>query len=257
MTAKKNAPALYGYEGQAPEYKLANGNTMPAGELVDLAAAAYHAANPGLDASQVALAWNSLDDVERRDYCHQALAAANTASEATSAAADSVNVLGTVGETAAKHLGAVLIDAALQEVKVLARPWQQMTESQQDDVLERITSQVRDAVADTIRMLATRGATHVVCELEQITVKKDAKAVLLIPRAGIGDDLLDAVGLQVILVVGPSLDDARNIPKPKAEPDQADLLGQVTSGSAPNISDDGNGGGEPDTGGVVHSDPEG
>lgn len=256
MTARKKITGpLYGYEGQPAEYELKSGNTLPAGELVERAATAFHEAHPGLDASQVGMAWNNLEEGERYRYCLEVLDAANAASEATGQAADTANVLDTVGATAAKHLGAALIDAALTEVKALARPWQQMTEDQQDDVLERITSQVRDAVGETIRMLATRGAAHVVCELEQITVKKDAKAVLSIPRAGIGDDLLDAVGLSVILVVGPELAEARDIPKPKPDPDQADLLGQAHLGSG--VGGDGGPDGAQDPGTVQHSDPEG
>lgn len=253
MTAKKNTP-LYGYEGQQPEYTLANGGTLPAGDLVEQATQRYHKANPGLDESQVAMAWNNLDDARRRDWCESTLEALNDEQADSAAAVDVVNVMDTVGDVAAKALGAELIDAALTEVKALARPWQQMTEDQQDDVLERITSRVREAVGDTIRLLATKGATHLVCELEQITVKKGAKAVLVIPKGAFGDDLLDAVGQQVILVVGPELKGAADIAKPKADPDQGDLLGQVGGGSAPNIADDG---GEPDAGpGVVHSDPE-
>lgn len=253
MATQKNTP-LYGYEGQQPEYTLANGGTLPAGDLVELASQRFHKSHPGLDASQVAMAWNNLEDEDRRSWCQGTLAQVNTEQADSAAAVDAVNVMDTVGATAAKHLGAALIDAALTEVKALARPWQQMTETQQDDVLERITSQVRDAVGETIRMLATKGATHLVCELEQITVKKGAKAVLVIPKGAFGDDLLDAVGQQVILVVGPELDAAGDIPKPRPDPDQADLLAQVGGGSAPNIADDG---GEPDAGaGVVHSDPE-
>ena len=60
MAPKKNDAPLYGYEGQPPEYTLANGSTLPAGDLVEQSAKRYHDANPGLDASQVALAWNNL-----------------------------------------------------------------------------------------------------------------------------------------------------------------------------------------------------
>lgn len=74
MAPKKNDP-LYGYEGQPPEYTLANGNTLGAGDLVEQAAQRYHQANPGLDASQVSMAWNNLDDARRRDG-HAALARA-------------------------------------------------------------------------------------------------------------------------------------------------------------------------------------
>lgn len=253
MAPKKDAP-LYGYEGQPPEYQLANGNTLGAGDLVEQAAKRYHEANPGLDASQVSMAWNNLEDARRRDWCEDTLDKLNADAQAASQAADQVNVLDAVAPSAEKQLGAALIDAALTEVKALARPWQQMTADQQDEVLDRLHRQVRDAVGETIRLLSTRGAHHLVCELEQITVKKGAKAVLVIPKGAFGDDLLDAVGQQVILVVGPEL--KPEVPRPQADPDQGDLLAQVGGGSAPNISDDGNGGGEPDAGGVVHSDPE-
>lgn len=256
MAPKKNDAPLYGYEGQPPEHQLANGNTLGAGDLVEQATKRYHEANPGLDASQVAMAWNNLDDARRRDWCEDTLDKLNADAQAAGKAADQVNVLDAVAPSAEKQLGAALIDAALTEVKALARPWQQMTHDQQDDVLERITRQVREAVGDTIRLLATKGAHHLVCELEQVTIKKGAKAVLTLPKGGFGEDLVDAVGQQVILVLGPELKQAADIPKPRAEDDQGDLLAQVGGGSAPNITDDGNGGGEPDAGGVVHSDPE-
>ncbi len=242
MAPKENAP-LYGHEGQPPEYTLTNGNTLPAGDLVEQAAARYHQANAGLDASQLATAWNNLDDARRRDWIESTLEHLNTTARTAAEAADQANVMDAVAPSAEKQLGAALIDAALTEVKALARPWQQMTADQQDDVLERITRQVREAVGDTIRLLATRGATHLVCELEQITVKKGAKAVLVIPKGAFGDDLLDAVWQQVILVVGPELKSAGDIAKPAPDPDQGDLLSQVHLGNG-------------DDGTVQHSDPE-
>ena len=253
MAPKKNDP-LYGYEGQPPEYTLANGNTLGAGDLVEQAAQRYHQANPGLDASQVPIAWNNLDDARRRDWCEDTVEHLNAQAQAAGAAADAVNVMDAVGGTAERELGAALIEAALTEVKALARPWQQMTADQQDEVIDRLHRQVRDAVGETVRLLSTKGAAHLVCELEQITVKKGAKAVLTIPQGGFGEDLVDAVGQHVILVLGHEL--KPEVPRPQADPDQGDLLTQVTGGSAPNISDDGNGSGEADTGGVVHSDPE-
>ena len=243
MARKTDNTPLYGHEGQEPTYTLADGRELPAGELVAAAAKRYHAANPGLDESQVAMAWNNLDDARRRDWCETTLEALNAEQSAAAKAVDQVNVLAHVAPTAEKHLGAALIDAALTEVKALARPWQQMTADQQDEVLERITHLARDAVGDTIRMLNTRGAAHVVCELEQVTVKKGAKAVLNIPKGAIGEDLLDAIGQQVILVVGPELSQAKEIPKPAADPDQADLLAQAHLGGG-------------DDGTVQHSNPE-
>lgn len=243
MAPKKIEGPLYGYDGQEPEQRLADGRTVAAGDVTEGAAALYHEANPGLDASQVGTAWNNLEDARRRDWCETWIERQNTAARNASAAVDTLNVLNTVGDKAAGGMAAELIDAALSEVRALQRPWQQMTEDQQDEVLERLTGRVRDAVGDAIRILATRGATGLVCELESITVKKGAKATLAIPKGELDEELLEAVGQQVILVVGmPDL--SKEIEKPKADPSQGDLLRQVQ------------GDGTTDGSGVVHSDPE-
>lgn len=236
MTApQKITGPLFGYTGQPPEYLLPNGNTLAAGDLVERAAARFHGAHPGLDASQVGAAWNDLPESDRQAWCLEELRAIDSASKAASESVDLANTLATVGKSAAKMLGADLIDAALSEVKALQRPWQQMTETQQDEVLERLTSRVRAAVGDTIRMLATRGAANITCELESISIKKGAKATLVVPKGELDQDLLDAVGQTVLLVIGSPMDEAKGIPQPAADPTQRDLLGDA---------------------GAVHSDPE-
>ena len=251
---QEHAQPLMGYTGQQQEYTLADGRTIHAGDLVEAAADAYHAANAGLDASQVPMAWNSLTDEERRSWCASALVRMNQTAESNAAATDAANVLGTVGHQVSRNLFEDLIDACLTEVKQMAKPWPGMSEREQRDTLERITNRVKHAGAQLIRDLATKMHPAYTCDLKQVTVKKDAQIVLEIAKGGIDQDLLDAVGGPILLVVA-SLDDVKAVKAPEPEPDQGDLLLQV-GGSAPNISDDGNGGGEADPGTVVHSDPE-
>lgn len=251
--AKKQPEALYGYDGQEPTYTLADGRELSAGDLVEQAAARYHAANPGLDTSQLGMAWNNLEDARRRDWCEHTLEAMNAELETGAAQVDAVNVVATVAPKAEKQLGAALIDAAMTEVRNLKRPWVEMSEDDQDEVLERLTKRTKTAVRETIQILATRGVHHVMAELEQITVKKEAKAILVLPRGSMDQDLLDAIGQPVFLVVGGNFSAVEEIEKPAPDPQQPDLLSQTIS--APNVSQDGNGGGEPDAGGVVHSDP--
>lgn len=240
---KQQQTPLFGYADQPTTYTLADGQELSAGEVVEQAAHRYHLANQGLDASQVPAAWNNLDDATRRRFCDGVIELRNEELAAGAATVDQANVLDAVGNTAGAQLGAALIDAALTECKALQRPWQQMTEDQQSEVLERITRQVREAVAETIRTLATNGQAHIVCELESITVKKGAKATLDVPKGELDQDLLDAVGAQVILVVGSTLGAARDIQAPKPTPDQGNLLDQANLGNG-------------DNGLVQHSDPE-
>jgi hypothetical protein len=251
---QEQAPALMGYTGQQQEVTLADGRTIHAGDLVEAAVDAYHAAHPGLDASQVPLAWNAMTEEDRRAWCASALEMMNATAEANAAATDAANVLGTVGHQVSRNLFEDLIDACLTEVKQMAKPWPAMSESEQRDTLERITNRVKHAGAQLIRDLATKLHPAYTCDLKQVTVKKDAQIVLEIAKGGIDQDLLDAVGGPILLVVA-SLDEVRGVKAPEPEPDQGDLLLQV-GGSAPNISDDGNGSGEADPGTVVHSDPE-
>ena len=159
-----------------------------------------------------------------------------------------MSVMDTVGESASKQLGADLVKAAVDELKSLQQPWHQLNEDAQQTILDRLTENVRDAVRTTIKTLATRGHQHVVCELEQFTVKKGAKATLTIPKGSVSEELLDAVGQPVILVVASTLDDASSIQTPRADPDQPDLLANTHQG--------GEGGDDVGGAGVVHSDPE-
>ncbi len=245
---RKQAPqpvGLFGYTGQPATVILVDGTELSAAEIVGLAFKHYQAYTVG-DADPTAKNvptpddWNGLAEATRANWCKVAVDELNNAQKASAALIDVTNVLGVVGDIADKQLGAALIDAALTEVKNQQRPWQQMTEDEQRDVLDRITSQVKAAVADTIRLLATSGANHIVCELEQITVKKGAKAVLVIPKGtDLDQHLLDAVGQPVILVIGPELKAAGDIQAPRPDPNQQPLP-------------IGNG----DDGLVTHSDPE-
>lgn len=244
---------LHGYIGQPATYTLADGRELPAGELVDLAFDAYVGDSPTEQQLGVAAAtWNGLTDAQRQAKCEEQLEAMNATAEANAKATDVAAVLGTVGETVSRNLFAELIDAGLQELKSLQKPWAQLSQRQQQEVLERLTARVKSVGSDLIRDLATRMHPSVVCELEQVTVKKDAKATLAIPKGEIDQDLLDAVGGPVLLVVC-SLAEIKEMQAPLADPDQAAL---PFGSSAPNISEDGNGGGEPDDGTAQHSDPE-
>lgn len=225
MDSNPSGTGLYGYSGQPAFVTLADGRELSAGEVIGRAFADYREINPDLSETEARQAWNAMLEASRRVFVTGCLVEWNSALQDGAAAVDAANPL-TQAVVADAHalLGTALVDAALTEVKALARPWQQMTADQQSAVLERITGQVRAAVGDTIRLLQTEGRVHIVAELESITVKKGAKATLDIPKGELDQDVLDAVGQSVILVVGPALTAAQDIPTPKPDPDQRSLL---------------------------------
>lgn len=231
------SPTYAGYAGMEPEFTLASGRVISAGELIaEHALPLYHQAFPGLDESQVPAAWNAASDVERKGYCIQAFDALDQAAQQAAAVDDQRSLLATVAPRAELVLGDGLMDVVLQELRALTKPWQTLTEDQQETILERATQRVREVARLTVRELAARGTHHIVATLEQITIKKGAKAVLAIPAHLIDENLTESVQQQVILVLAGELKAADEIKQPQADLQQPGLpLGDS---------------------GVVHSDPE-
>lgn len=231
------SPSYAGYAGMEPEFELAGGRIISAGELIaEHAVPLYHQAFPGLDASQVAAAWNGASDIERKGYCIQAFDALDAAARESAAVDDQRALLATVAPKAELVLGDGLMDVVVQELRALTKPWQNLTEDQQEQILERATERVREVAKRTVRELATRGTHHVVATLEQITIKKGAKVVLSIPANLVDEHLTESVQEQVILVLAGELAAADEIKQPPADLQQPGLdLGAS---------------------GVVHSDPQ-
>lgn len=242
--------SLLGFSGMGPEFVLPTRN-IGAGELIaEHALPLFHEANPGLDKSQLPLAWNNQPDAVRKGFCIQAFNRLQDASYAAAALDEQQGIDSAIELTAEKRLGETLLEIIMEQLQDLPRPWVSMTADQQDAVLERATLRVRDGVKETIRALSSRGKHHVVCTLDQITIKKGAKAVLSIPASLLDEHLLDSVGEPVILVLAGSLQEAEGIQKPAPTDDQAQLLLGIGGGQL-----DG-GDGEPDNGMAQHSDPE-
>lgn len=232
---EKKTEGLLGYTGQPASVTLKDGLELSAGEVVGQGFALY--INQEESGDVAGDDWNALPDADRKRHCLNAISALDNSQLANSMTADKANLAAAIGNTAHELLGAALIDAALTECKALAKPWAMLSEDAQSEVLGRITDQVKAAVADTIRLLSTGGQPSIVCDLESITVKKGAKATLSIPKgAGLDQDLLDAVGQPVLLVIGGHLGGEKEIQAPRPDPTQRSLLG-------------------PDSG-VVHSSPE-
>ena len=242
MAKKPQTPAL-GYVDQPPAYDLGAGHEVSAGDATAAAAASW------CDRTCMTLEnWNALQDDERQAFILEWVDEEKSAIAEELAKLDQPSPMDAVAASAERDLGAKLIEAALEQIRVLPRPWQAMPEKEQQDVLDRLASRVQDAVRDAILALATRGHRYIRCKLEQIAIKDKAKAQLILPNSVVDEDMVEAVGSSVILIVATNFDEADKIVAPRAEPDQADLLDQVARGM---------GGDDDDAGDMAqHSDPE-
>lgn len=222
--SKQTPLSLSGYPGMEPEFTLADGRTISAGELIgEHAVPLYHQLNPGLDVSQLNQAWNALTDVERNGYCIQAFDKLDAAVEQSAQHDDQRALLANVAPRAELVLGDGIMDTVLQTLRRLRAPWTTLREDEQDELLEFATKNVRAVAKETVRQLATRGTHHIVATLDQVTIKKGAKLVLSINAHQVDEHLTEAVQQQVILVLAGALDEVEEIPQPAADPQQKGL----------------------------------
>lgn len=102
----------------------------------------------------------------------------------------------------ADSIGKDLLSALLSEIRLLPKPWDQLAKSKQDDIIDRLRKRVETNVKMAVHLLSSHGRTAVVGDLEQITIKDGAKAVIKIGRSAESlHDLYDAQGKAVLVIV--------------------------------------------------------
>lgn len=112
-----------------------------------------------------------------------------------------------IREMTSESIGSDLLQALLAEIKLLPKPWEALTKSKQDDIIDRLRSRIEHNVKMAIHILAADGRTMVVGELDQITIKDGIKAVV---KFGVKQDNLhemyDATGKSVLVIVSDAKD---------------------------------------------------
>ena len=102
----------------------------------------------------------------------------------------------------ATTIGADLLQALVQEVKLLPDVWPKMSKAKQDDVIERLRKRVVHNVQMATHLIASDGRVTVVAELEQITVKDGIKAVLTMSKNDPNrHGLIDCQGKTVLIAL--------------------------------------------------------
>jgi hypothetical protein len=117
-----------------------------------------------------------------------------------------------------------LTSALLDRVKNLQKPYQQMSEAEQRNVIYGLRAAVSEMIRNVVRTIAADGRKVIVAEIEKVEVKDGMKAVLSMSKRDENRmDLIDACGSSVLIVVA----DASQYmggEDPKPEPDQTTLI---------------------------------
>src|SRR5690606_39434587 len=81
-----------------------------------------------------------------------------------------------IREMTADSVGRDILQALVQEIKLLPKPWVSMTKRKQDDVIDRLRARVDHNVKMAVHLIASDNRTTVVGDLESFTVKDGIQA---------------------------------------------------------------------------------
>jgi hypothetical protein len=121
----------------------------------------------------------------------------------------------------ANSIGEKLLAGLVQEIRIMPDCWQKLTESKQEDIIERLSSRVHAAVTLATHMIASAERVTVVGKLEQVTTKSKIKAVFVINPSSEGrHELQDSVDKDCLLVIANPDEHMGDLKATKADPDQ-------------------------------------
>lgn len=124
-------------------------------------------------------------------------------------------------EMTANTIGRDLLSALVAELKLLPQPWVKLSQSKQDDIIDRPRDRVDANIKMAVHLIASEGRTVVQGDLDQVTIKDGAKVVIKIGRGAESlHDLYDSQGKAVLIVVADSQPHTGGMGQVRGEADQ-------------------------------------
>ena len=121
-------------------------------------------------------------------------------------------------------VGQYLMRALFDEVTNIRIPWSITPQQEQQALLDRLRSQVEEAVRVAVSRIAMQGFSHISASIESLTIKDEAKAVLLLSRGSEElHTLADRVGSRAIIVFADHTEYTDGMNAIKAQADQPPL----------------------------------
>lgn len=99
-------------------------------------------------------------------------------------------------------LGKDLLSALVLEMKMMPDTWVKLSEKKQNDIIDRLRSRVDASVKMAVHLIAANGRTVVQGDLDKITIKDGAQALIKIGKSVSAlHELAEAQGQAVLLVL--------------------------------------------------------
>ncbi len=121
----------------------------------------------------------------------------------------------------AETIGKDLLSALIDELRLLPKPWIQLPQDKQNDVIDRLRKRVETNVGMAVHIITGANRTTVLGKLDQITSKNGIKAVFTIDKNTAGRyELLDAEGQDCLIVLDGAESYTCGMESVTGEPDQ-------------------------------------
>jgi ribosome modulation factor len=121
----------------------------------------------------------------------------------------------------ADTIGKDLLSGLVTELKLLPKPWPELSKTKQDDIINRLRSRVERNVGMAVHLLAAEGRVVVAGDLDQITIKDGVKAVVKFgSNAANLNELYEHSGKMVLVVVANPADHTSGMDEIEGEHDQ-------------------------------------
>lgn len=126
--------------------------------------------------------------------------------------------------TAASTMLGDLMNCVINLAKALPKPWEQLSEIQQDTWLQSVDWQCQEAVKECVSIISSRGSLVVPAIVDSVTFKDGVKVVLKVLSNSEGAHAIaDAEGEVVNITIADTSELVSDKGKPKADPTQPGL----------------------------------
>lgn len=126
-----------------------------------------------------------------------------------------------IREMTADTIGRDILQALVQEIKLLPDLWVKMPKKKQDDVINRLRARVEYNVRMAVHLIASDNRTVIIGDLDQVTSKDGIKATFKISSASKGrHHLFDSVGKACLIVIADADETVGGMDEIQGEDDQ-------------------------------------
>jgi hypothetical protein len=134
---------------------------------------------------------------------------------------------------AADTIGGDLLNALMQEVRLMPDIWPKLPQAEQEEIIDRLRKRVADNIREATRLIASAGRLTVVGELKKITFGDKVVATLEFGKQDpTAMDLCHVQGMAVLLVVSAASAHIGGLDGVHGDPNQPDLPGVDGGGAA-------------------------